>query len=114
MGLAIVAGILALTILAIYIIGVATRECNNNKDCSENSYCGSDYSCHEYPSQIIVKDYKFLGSSLILGICLIIAAYVYRSGKLPPIKEPIKHTIHEVKELLPKDEGHSSHEHEHH
>lgn len=109
MALAIVAVVLAVTILAIYIIGVATRECNSNNDCSETSYCGSDFTCHEYPSQIIVNDYKILWGALIFGICLIIAAYVYRSGKLPPIKEPIKHAVHEVKEMLPKEEDHGGH-----
>ncbi len=113
MALAVVAVVLALTILAIYIVGVATRECNSNNDCAAASYCGSDFSCHEYPSQVVVENNKFVISALILGVCLIIAAYVYRAGKLPPISKPIKDAVHKVKDALPKEEDHGGHEHHH-
>lgn len=76
--LAIVAIILALTILAIYLVNVAQRECNSNKDCPEMAYCGVDYECHDFPPQIVVKENNFLPAAIIGGIAIIIAAYVFR------------------------------------
>lgn len=81
-GLIAVAIILALVILAIYLAGIATRDCNSNNDCSETSYCGSDFSCHEFPKEIVVEKNNWLWPALILGICLIIASYINRGGSL--------------------------------
>jgi hypothetical protein len=79
-GLIIVAVILALIILTIYLVGIATRECNSNNDCNENSYCGSDFFCHEFPKEIVVEKNNWIWPSLVLGICLIIAALINRSS----------------------------------
>jgi len=78
--------ILCVIILAFYVVDVSQRECNANKDCSKNSYCGSDYTCHEYPKEIVVTEHNYLISSIILGIALITAAYIFKGGKLPTIK----------------------------
>jgi hypothetical protein len=78
--------ILGALLLSFFVIDVAKRECNANKDCSKNSYCGSDYTCHEFPKEIIVKEYAFIIPSIILGIALIASAYIFKGGKLPTIK----------------------------
>ncbi len=85
--IAIIAVILALIILVIYLVNVATRECNNNNDCPANAYCGTDYTCHEYPSQVIVKETNFIPAAIIIGIALIIAAYIFRKEKIVQTKE---------------------------
>ncbi len=77
-GLAIVAVILALTILAVYLVNVAQRECNSNRDCPENAYCSSDYECHTYPDRITVKENNFLPAAMVFGISIIIAAWIFR------------------------------------
>ena len=81
--LAVVAVILALVIFAIFLGDVANRECSSNKDCAENSYCGADNECHQYPDKILVRESNYIPAALILGIALIIAAYIYRGGKIP-------------------------------
>ncbi|MEK6901873.1 MAG: hypothetical protein AABX37_06010 [Nanoarchaeota archaeon] len=81
--LAVVAVILALVILAIFLGDVANRECSSNKDCAENSYCGADNECHQYPDKILVQESNYVPAALILGIAIIIAAYIYRGGKIP-------------------------------
>ncbi len=88
--IAIIAIILAIIILAVYLVGIAQRDCNSNKDCSENAYCGTDYECHEFPQQIVVKEANYLPASIIFGISLIIAAYIYRGRKIPFIKRKTK------------------------
>lgn len=80
---AIITVLLALAIIAMLIINYSSRECDSNKDCSKSAYCGSDYKCHEYPKEIIVKEQSYVWPALILGLSLIVAAYVYRGGKLP-------------------------------
>ena len=80
--------ILAIVILILGLVNVAGRECNNNGDCENNKYCGSDYSCHAYPDQIVVdKSSSYVPAALILGIALIIAAYIFRNGSFSPKKE---------------------------
>ena len=78
--------LLCVILLTFYIMDIAQRECNANKDCSKNSYCGSDNTCHEYPKQIVVTEHNYLIPAIILGIALIISAYIFRGGKLPTIK----------------------------
>ena len=85
-GNAAVAIILAMVILAIYLVNIAQRECESNKDCSSNSYCGTDYECHEYPNQVIVKQNNYVPAALIVGVALIVAAYLRRGGKIPLLK----------------------------
>ena len=81
--LGIVAVLLALILLAIFLVGLALRECNSNKDCSDNAYCGSDYECHEYPNNTVVQKNNFVPAALILGVSLVLAMYLYRGGKIP-------------------------------
>ena len=80
--LAIVAVILALTLLIIYLIGLTSRECGSNKECPSTSYCGSDYECHSFPEEIIVKENSNMPAAFIVGISLIVAAYIYRGRKV--------------------------------
>ncbi len=87
MALGIVAIILALVILGIFLVSIAQRECNSNRDCPGNSYCNTQYECVEFPEQIVVKESNFLTSALILGIAILIAAYIFKGGKLPWKKE---------------------------
>lgn len=77
-----VAIVLALVVLAFILITFAQRECNSNRDCSDNAYCGSDHECHEYPNQIVVKETNYVNAALILGIFLIVAAYIFKGGKI--------------------------------
>ncbi len=82
-GLIVVVIVLALVILAFILADVASRECSSNKDCAENSYCGADNECHQYPNKILVRESNYIPAALILGIALIIAAYIFRGGKIP-------------------------------
>ncbi len=81
LALAIVAIILALIILAVYLVNVSQRECNSNRDCPGNAYCGNDYDCHAFPEQIVVKENNLVPAAIIIGTALIIASYIFRKGK---------------------------------
>ena len=76
--LAAVAIILALVVLGVFLVNIAMRDCNSNKDCSDNAYCGSDYECHEYPKQIVAKESNYLSAAIVVGVSLILAAYVFK------------------------------------
>lgn len=80
--LAVVAVVLVFVILAMFLTNIAQRECDNNRDCADNSYCGTDYECHEFPGQVVVKETNFIPAALIVGISLIIAAYIFRKEKI--------------------------------
>ncbi len=73
-----VAVCLALVILGTFLISIAQRECESNRDCAENAYCGSDYECHEFPDKLVVKESNFLPAALILGFSLLGAAYIFK------------------------------------
>ncbi len=79
--LAVVAVVLAFVILAMFLTNIAQRECKNNRDCADNSYCGTDYECHEFPSQVVVKESNYIWAALVLGISLVAAAYIFRKEK---------------------------------
>ena len=76
--LGIVAVILALIILGIFLVNLALRECNSNRDCSEGTYCGSDFECHAYPAQSTTSNNNFLLPSLIFSVSIIVAALIVR------------------------------------
>ena len=78
---AIVAVVLAFIILIMFLVNIGSRECKNNGDCAENSYCGTDYECHEFPSQVVVKESSYIPAALIIGIALMVAAYIFRKEK---------------------------------
>ncbi len=70
LALAVVAIVLALVLLGTYMVNLFGRECKSNKDCAQDAYCGSDFACHQYPAEIIVKQQSFVAPAIILGICL--------------------------------------------
>ena len=87
--LGVIAVILALIIFAIYLVNIAQRECNSNRDCSANAYCGSDFECHAYPQQIVVEENNFLTAAFVFGVALIIAAYIFKGGNIRLRKKKI-------------------------
>jgi hypothetical protein len=88
--LAIIAVILALLVLTVYLVNIAQRDCESNRDCPDNAYCGTDYECHQFPDQIIVKESNYVPAALIFGIFLVVAAYIFRGGKIPFLKNEIE------------------------
>ncbi len=74
--------ILAVLLLLVWLMSVASRECSSTKDCPDHSYCGVDYECHSFPEQIIIKEPSgLLLPSLIVAVGLIIAALIMRGKK---------------------------------
>lgn len=72
--------------LVVIIIGImitlSGRECKTDKNCRENSYCGSDFKCHEFP---IIKEVVFKNGlfwpSIFIGICIIISALILSKNR---------------------------------
>ena len=73
-------------VLIVFLVGWAIntigRECNSNQDCKENFYCGSDFSCHEFPT-IIEEKNNLLWPALILGIAIVAAAFIFKKKEKP-------------------------------
>ena len=64
-------------LLIIYLAVINSRGCNDDTDCPEYHYCGSDFECHEHKT--IEKEVQDLVMpSAILGISIIIAAMMLR------------------------------------
>jgi len=82
-GILIIAVVLALVVLGSFLINLATRDCNSNKDCPQSAYCGSDYTCHEYPKNIVVEKNSFVPASLIISVGLVLTAFVHKTGRFP-------------------------------
>ena len=73
--------LLGAIIMVILAANLSLRECNNNGDCSADSYCGSNYQCLPYPEEVVVRDNNYLLAAIVLGVSMIIAAYILRRGK---------------------------------
>lgn len=57
----------------------AGAECRDNRDCGADAYCGSDFSCHQFPTiQKTVVQYNFIIPSIIISIAIVIAAIIFR------------------------------------
>lgn len=79
----IVAIVLALLLLVMFLVNLALRDCNSNKDCPENAYCGADNECHAFPESIVVTKNNYIPAALILGISFIIGVILLRLQKFP-------------------------------
>jgi len=82
-GLTIVLIIVIIVIFLGWLVNLGLKECRNNSDCSSGYYCGSDFSCHQIPliEKTVVKN-NLLAPSLIMGIAIIIAAFILKSDRL--------------------------------
>jgi hypothetical protein len=71
-----------IALVAIIMVGLimdfSSKGCSNNKDCQENSYCGSDNECHQYPDKIIVKQSDNFPAALTLAVGIILAALILK------------------------------------
>ncbi|HJN56590.1 MAG: hypothetical protein QF436_00125 [Candidatus Woesearchaeota archaeon] len=84
-GEAVLAVILIIIIIVIFLgwlVNVGTKECRSNSECRSDNYCGSDFTCHQIPviEKTIVKN-NLIVPSLIIGLAIVIAAIVLKSGK---------------------------------
>ncbi len=93
--------ILIIVIIALFLgwlINFNHRECNSNKECGSESYCGSDFSCHQYPTiQKTVVQYNLLWPAVIIGISMMIAAFIFRREKTFP-ERAVEHNVERIVE----------------
>lgn len=76
------AGLVAIVIILIalvflgWIVNIGHRECSTNGDCPEDNYCGSDFSCHEYPNtQKIITKVDYTTPAIWIGIAILIVFF---------------------------------------
>lgn len=105
------AGLVVILIIVIavlfigWLVNVNQRECNRNKDCSSDSYCGSDFSCHQYSNiQNTIVQYNFFWPALIIGAAILTAAWVFRrkesqSAEIKVIEKAVAEAPEEVEEI---------------
>lgn len=87
-----------------WLINVSQRECKTNRDCGSEAYCGSDFSCHQFPIiQKTVVQYNLLGSSIIIGLAIVIAAVIFRWDKIIGRKESQKNTAEPIKQKISQE-----------
>ncbi len=81
------AGLTAIVIILIalvflgWLVKIGSRECNSNKDCEENSYCGSDFACHKIPvieKTTTVTKISYTLPVLLICITAIILAIIWK------------------------------------
>ncbi|MBD3313022.1 hypothetical protein GF345_01115 [Candidatus Woesearchaeota archaeon] len=78
--LALLAVIVVVIILYLILIN-ALKECRQDSQCGEGSYCGSDFRCHEMKviqKSVINNEYHLWKASFVIGIAIIIAAIILR------------------------------------
>ena len=86
-----------------WLIHIRQRECNTNKDCPTDNYCGSDFACHEYPTiQRTYVEYSLMGPALVIALAILITAILLNFSSIFPRKE--RHEEQTMKE---------KHEHRH-
>ncbi|HLC64491.1 MAG TPA: hypothetical protein VJI46_00035 [Candidatus Nanoarchaeia archaeon] len=79
-GTVLVVVVIAVLLFLGYVYNIATRQCSNNDACGEGRYCGSDFSCHEFPSAV-QQSSSLVWPSIIIGISIIMAAVILKGWK---------------------------------
>ncbi len=89
------AGLTAIVIIVVilvflsWLVNISQRECQSNKDCSDEQYCGSDFACHKIPvivreSNPVVVQRDFTGAAWIIGIALVVTAIIFNFDRIFP------------------------------
>ena len=84
-GLTAIVIIIIIIVFLGWLVNLGGRECNSNKDCREDSYCGSDFNCHEIPvieRTTTVTKRSPTAPMLIISLTLIILAIIFRWEKI--------------------------------
>ena len=104
------AGLVAILIIVIalfffgWLINLNQRECNKNKDCGSEAYCGSDFSCHQYPTiQKTVVEYNFFWPAVIIAIAIVIAAIIFSGDKIIREKAVVERKVEQVPREEPEE-----------
>ena len=89
-------GIIVLVVIVLFslgwIVNINQRECRSNKDCNSEAYCGTDFSCHTYPTiQKTVVQYNLFWPAVVIGIAIVAAALIFKEQTKP--KEEQKQII---------------------
>ncbi|MBI2651686.1 hypothetical protein HYX01_04400 [Candidatus Woesearchaeota archaeon] len=67
-----------------WFINFNSKECRSNSQCKKGEYCGSDFSCHSIPIvEKEVKSYNLVLPAFILGIAIVISAWLIKSKNRP-------------------------------
>ena len=87
-----------------WLINVGQRECKSNRDCGSEFYCGSDFSCHSYPTiQKTVVQYNLFWPAVIIGLAIVISAWIFKGGELRFRKEQKQAVEQKVEAKEPKE-----------
>ena len=96
--------ILVIAFLIGWLVNVNQRECKRNSDCSSESYCGSDFSCHTYPTiQKTVIQYNLFWPAVVIGTALVFAAWIFKNGEFRLRKEQKPVVEHKAEAKEPKE-----------
>ena len=88
-----------------WLINVGQRECKSNRDCGSESYCGSDFSCHSYPTiQKTVVQYNLFWPAVIIGLAIVISAWIFKGGGLRFREEKNQAVEQKVEEKITVEE----------
>ena len=111
-GLVAIIIILIVVIVLGVLINLGNRECTKDSHCKENYYCGSDFKCHPHP---VIEKRVFQNSlivpSVIIGIAIIIAAYLLRNSRQNSMrkKPEQEHSIHSPSDTHSQNEMNAKH-----
>ena len=98
-GLTAIVIIIVVLIFLGWLINIGGKECKTDKDCKENHYCGSDFSCHKHPviRETVTVQKSYTAPAVILGLALVLTAVILRIDQLKALikkresskKEPV-------------------------
>ena len=83
-GVGVIFIIVVIVLFLMWVVTYSQRECNSNEDCSKDSYCGSDFSCHQYPNivqqKVAAADYTV--PAFLLGLSIVVELASLYGGEL--------------------------------
>jgi len=104
--------IVIIILFFMWAVTYAGKECRNDNDCTKNSYCGSDFSCHAHP--VIVQEKaverevssNYTAAAFMLGLSIVIAAIILRkkngNGNPSPNHSSYIHPSHDDRDVAMK------------
>ena len=69
-------GFIMISLVGYLVLTSAAKECTKDSQCP--GYCGSDFSCHDFPENPVIVNKHYTRPALIIGASIIIAAVILK------------------------------------
>ncbi|HLC97143.1 MAG TPA: hypothetical protein VJH97_07545 [Candidatus Nanoarchaeia archaeon] len=105
-GLTAIVIIVVILVFLGWLVNLSQRQCQSNKDCDRDFYCGSDFACHQIPiiereTTPVIVNRDFTGAAWVIALAIMVAAALFNIDKIAGVfrRKPKQQDRHDSDEV---------------